>query len=100
MSIRGRTFGVHFPAFPRQFRGVVNASSKAVHMRLNARQIRSLTPGATVTPPWLLFFMRELRASNGNYALAWRQLPRHLPRGVACPSVAECAAALAVHHLV
>lgn len=68
-------------------------------MRSLAREARASIRHPNVTPPWLLFFLRLVRASRGDYAMAWRQLPAHLPRGVCCPSLVECAAVLAAHHL-
>lgn len=68
-------------------------------MRSLAQEAARAFPQNNVTPPWLLFFMRRLRATNGHYALAWRLLPCDLPPGVQMPSVVECAAVLARHRL-
>lgn len=69
-------------------------------MHSPAREACTAFPPSNVTPPWLLFFLRRLRACNGHYALAWSLFPGDLPPGVPRPSVVEGAAVLACHRLV
>lgn len=63
------------------------------------KQARALVENPKVTPPWLLYFLRLARAAQGDYAKAWRMLPDHLPKGIRCPSMLECAAVLTIHRL-
>lgn len=67
--------------------------------RFTNEEISSLREENRVTPPWLLFYLRELRES-GDPAEAFRRLPEVLPPGMACPSVVECVAVLAINKLV
>lgn len=71
-------------------------------MRPTPRHSRPLVElPKNVTPPWLLPFWRLVRTrAMGDYALAWRMLPSHLPAGMATPRMEELAAALVVHGLV
>lgn len=68
-------------------------------MRNLAQEARALVADTKVTPPWLLYFLRLANASQGDYAKAWKMLPHHLPKAVRCPTMHECAAVLAIHHL-
>lgn len=48
----------------------------------------------TTAPAWVLPLMRLLRGSGGDLGVAWRELPEHLPRGVALPTTEEAAMVL------
>lgn len=49
----------------------------------------------TTTPPWVLPLMRLVKGTgNGDLGTVWRELPRHIPPGIALPSVEEVAAVL------
>lgn len=51
---------------------------------------------ANTAPPWVLPFMRLLKGgAHGDIAAAWRELPRHLPDGVALPTREEAAETIA-----
>lgn len=67
--------------------------------RFTSEEISSLREENRVTPPWLLFYLRDLR-ETGDHAAAFRRLPEVLPPGVAYPSVVECVAVLAINKLV
>lgn len=42
-------------------------------------------------PAWVLPLMRLMKGHGGNLGAAWRELPEHLPRGVALPTTEEAA---------
>lgn len=70
-------------------------------MRKSAHRTNTSISYSNVTPIWLLPFWRLVKGqASGNYAVAWRALPQHLPPYVHCPSVEEMAIVLAQHGLV
>lgn len=79
--------------------GIANQPKDPTMHKL-AREAAIAFPPTNVTPPWLLFFLRRLRACNGHYALAWRLFPGDMPPDMECPSIYEGAAVLARHRLV
>lgn len=63
-------------------------------------EIRARYANGNVTPVWLLIFWRLVRGdAKGDFAKAYRMLPRHIPAGTKSPSVEECAAIIAHHKL-
>lgn len=65
--------------------------------------IPSLPPAPAAEPPpatlntapaWVLPLLRLLKGHGGNLGAAWRELPEHLPRGVALPTTEEAAIVL------
>lgn len=68
-------------------------------MRNLAKETLASIASPNVTPLWLLVFLRLARATEADYAKAWKMLPSPLPEGERCPSIVEAAAVLALHRL-
>lgn len=69
-------------------------------MRHSYTRARLLVEYANVTPVWLLPFWRLVRGeANGDFAAAWKALPKYLPRTVKRPPMEEAAVILALHGL-
>lgn len=49
---------------------------------------------SNVAPAWLLFLWRLAKANGGDLAIAWRDLPQHLPATVYLPTIDEAAIVL------
>ncbi|NRF09393.1 hypothetical protein [Agrobacterium pusense] len=70
-------------------------------MRKQARTTHFQVVADNVTPVWLLPFWRLVKGeAMGDYAAAYRALPKHLPPSVRRPTVEETAIFLAIHGLV
>lgn len=70
-------------------------------MPRQARSTHIKVVPTNVTPIWLLPFWRLVRGeAMGDYAVAYKALPDHLPPSVRRPTVEEAAIALALHGLL
>lgn len=70
-------------------------------MRHASRHNPALVVSANVTPIWLLPFWRLVKGeAKGDYAAAWKALPKHMPRTFRRPSVEEAATVLVDHGLL
>lgn len=69
-------------------------------MHHRARLARLMVAQSNVTPVWLLIFWRLVKGeAMGDYAVAWKALPSHLPPSVKMPTVDVAAVILADHGL-
>ncbi|PZU25009.1 MAG: hypothetical protein DI589_02105 [Shinella sp.] len=69
-------------------------------MRHSYAYSRLVVENSNVTPVWLLPFWRLVQGeANGDFAVAWKALPKHLPRKVKRPSMEEAAVILTLHGL-
>ncbi|MGC4410637.1 hypothetical protein D4A92_19610 [Rhizobium rosettiformans] len=69
-------------------------------MRSIARAARQKYPRNNIVPFWLLCYWKLVRTeAEGDFAKAWKMLPRRLPAGVQCPTIEVLAVALVDHGL-
>jgi hypothetical protein len=70
-------------------------------MPVTSAQDRLLVARSNVTPAWLLPFWRLVKTrARGDFAIAWRMLPDHLPADVKIPPMEVAAVVLIDHGLL